>query len=629
MTGAIHSSRDSCLAPATLPIPGIQSSTPLFRLFHLTTSDHFVNNHATADMNELPEEKKPETIKVTPGRGTLKSSTTGLNRSKTGVSVLHPAVASIRSSVSFMRTSGSYDKPSSPVQPKRSLKKTSTRTEFRKARSNVNNVMIQFFEWNVPADQKHWKRLVEEAPRLANLGVHGVWIPPPTKGGSQYDVGYGVYDIWDLGEFDQKGTVNTKYGSKAELLEAIKACKENNIQVYLDAVLNHKMNGDELELFKVVEVDPDNRTNPVSDAYDIRSYTAFNFPGRNNQYSEFKWNFNHFTGVDYAEGQDKYAIYQILGENKGWALGVDSEHSNYDFLMGCDIDYSHPDVVEETKKWAIWVIKELGLSGFRYDALKHIDAPFIKDLVQHIKKETGNNSFFGVGEYWKPDLGALNHYLDDVDWDLSLFDVPLHFNFAAASKDGHNYDMRAIFDGTLVRDHPMQAVTFVDNHDSQPGQALDSWVEDWFKPLAYAIILLRSEGYPCLFYGDLYGISDPTPVEAKSDPLSKLLQARKLYAYGDEDDYFDHPSTVGWVRRGEAESSTPSKKSGCAVVLCASEAGDKRMYVGEGTSGQVWIDLMGYVQESVTIDDEGFGTFKAHGGSVSVWGIAEEPLKAQ
>ena len=50
------------------------------------------------------------------------------------------------------------------------------------------------------------------------------------------------------------------------------------------------------------------------------------------------------------------------------------------------------------------------------------------------------------------------------------------------------------------------AVTFVDNHDSEPGQALESFIEDWFKPLAYALILLRKEGLPCVFYGDYYGI---------------------------------------------------------------------------------------------------------------------------
>jgi hypothetical protein len=43
------------------------------------------------------------------------------------------------------------------------------------------------------------------------------------------------------------------------------------------------------------------------------------------------------------------------------------------------------------------------------------------------------------------------------------------------------------------------------NHDTQPLQALESVVEPWFKPLAYAFILLRREGYPCLFLPDYEG----------------------------------------------------------------------------------------------------------------------------
>ena len=41
------------------------------------------------------------------------------------------------------------------------------------------------------------------------------------------------------------------------------------------------------------------------------------------------------------------------------------------------------------------------------------------------------------------------------------------------------YDLRQLFEDTLVGCRPAQAVTFVDNHDTQPGQSLESWVEGW------------------------------------------------------------------------------------------------------------------------------------------------------
>ena len=60
----------------------------------------------------------------------------------------------------------------------------------------------------------------------------------------KYD--HGVYDLYDLGEFDQKGTIKTKYGSKDEYLEAIVALKQAGIESYADIVLNHKMGADAL-----------------------------------------------------------------------------------------------------------------------------------------------------------------------------------------------------------------------------------------------------------------------------------------------------------------------------------------------------------------------------------------------
>ncbi|WP_239511133.1 alpha-amylase family glycosyl hydrolase, partial [Serratia marcescens] len=70
---------------------------------------------------------------------------------------------------------------------------------------------------------------------LNEIGINMVWLPPAYKGASGgYSVGYDSYDLFDLGEFDQKGSVATKYGDKAQLLEAINALKSNQIAVLLD-----------------------------------------------------------------------------------------------------------------------------------------------------------------------------------------------------------------------------------------------------------------------------------------------------------------------------------------------------------------------------------------------------------
>lgn len=46
------------------------------------------------------------------------------------------------------------------------------------------------------------------------------------------------------------------------------------------------------------------------------------------QYSSLKWNYNHFTGVDYNAADGKTSIYKIQGDGKDWAKNVDSENGN-------------------------------------------------------------------------------------------------------------------------------------------------------------------------------------------------------------------------------------------------------------------------------------------------------------
>jgi hypothetical protein len=43
---------------------------------------------------------------------------------------------------------------------------------------------------------------------------------------------------WDLGEFDQKGAVATRWGTKDNLLRLAAAAKHAGIDLVLDAVLN-------------------------------------------------------------------------------------------------------------------------------------------------------------------------------------------------------------------------------------------------------------------------------------------------------------------------------------------------------------------------------------------------------
>ena len=305
-----------------------------------------------------------------------------------------------------------------------------------------NGLMMQYFEWYLDDDGQLWNRLKEDAKHLKELGVTAVWTPPAYKATGTNDAGYGVYDLYDLGEFDQKGAVRTKYGTKAEYLAAIEALHAEGIAVYADVVLNHKAGADETERFRAYEVNPENRQEKRTDSYEIEGWTKFTFPGRGDKYSDFKWSWEHFTGTDFNNENGRKAIYMFKGFEKGWAEdeSVDNEHGNYDYLMYTDIDYSHPAVVEEIKKWADWYIKETGVDGFRLDAIKHMNDHFVQDLVETIRAQHGDD-FYVVGEYWKYRYGTMREYLEATDFTFDLFDVALHQNFHVASQQGKEYDL--------------------------------------------------------------------------------------------------------------------------------------------------------------------------------------------
>lgn len=473
-----------------------------------------------------------------------------------------------------------------------------------------NKTMIQYFEWYLPEDGQFWKRCAAQAEPLKEAGINMIWLPPAYKGAAgAKSVGYDVYDSYDLGEFPQKGSVATKYGCRRDYLKAVRRLRRHRIEVLADVVLNHMMGADATETVTAEEVCPDNRERTIGGPRQITAWTRFNFPGRRGKYSRFRWRAANFSGIDRDERTGQSSIFRFAG--KRWNRETDSENVNFDYLMGADLDTDCPETVSAVTEWGKWYLDTVHPDGLRLDAVKHISFEFYREWLEEMRKHTGNR-FFAVGEYWSSDLKSLTHYLDVEQNSLSLFDVPLHFNFLKAATSHGEFDMSKLFENTLVGTRPECAVTFVDNHDTQPGQALESFIPAWFKPIAYALIMLRDTGIPCIFYGDYYGISHdniaPTP------GLKKLLKLRERFAYGEQLDYFDNPSVVGFTRLGDAEHPD----SGLAVLATDSAAGEKRMYVGKRLAGSVFYDALSGSEQTVGIDSEGWGVFSVDNG-VAVW----------
>ena len=152
-------------------------------------------------------------------------------------------------------------------------------------------------------------------------------------------MGYDPYDYYDLGEFDQKGSVPTWFGTKAELLALIDDAHQNNLSVIADIVINHSSGADAQEL------------NPLSGQ---SRWTLFN-PKSN----KFPRNWESFHPNMY-ESWDEMAFGDMP-----------------------DLSHRNPYVYAELLKLARWLIEEVGFDGFRYDFVKGYGANTITAIQEY------------------------------------------------------------------------------------------------------------------------------------------------------------------------------------------------------------------------------------------------------
>ncbi len=486
---------------------------------------------------------------------------------------------------------------------------------------SLNGVMMQYFEWDINADGSLWREVKEKAEELKEAGVTALWLPPAYKGyDGPNDSGYGVYDLYDLGEFEQKsqnGEVRTKYGTKEEYIEAIEACHKAGIKVYADVVFNHMTGAEKTERVNAIVW----RRNSASENWyrtdervTIDAWTDFLFEKRGGKYSTFKWNKDCFDGVDTNGMFPKEENKIYLFEGKEW-----DNDTNFDFLNCSDIDAQNPKVVEELKAWAKWYLETTNVDGFRLDALKHIEPAFYNTWLDYVG---GLKELFVVGEYFDNDHRQLEAYLTHIttaNVSMHLFDFSLHEKFYNASWQMDFYLPNLLKD-TLVSTHPMNAVTFVDNHDTQIRKVQEAGINareinDWFKPHAYAFILLREEGYPCVFYKDYTGSN--TKKGSLAEKIQRMITVRRKVAYGRQTDYVNEKNELGWSRESEYG------RSGVAVLLSKGDSEPINMYVGMREQGKCYVDVLGNQTEKVVIGEEGQGKFTVSQGGVSVW-IEEE-----
>jgi alpha-amylase len=433
------------------------------------------------------------------------------------------------------------------------------------AQTTSKKIVLQAFWWDYYNDTYRFKwadYLTELAPRLKSLGIDAVWIPPtPKNKNATNDVGYSPFDHYDLGDKYQKGDTRTRFGSKDEFLRMVAVLHANGIEVIQDVVLNHA-DGAGTNTGEGGQ-DPDAYSMQSNAGYKTFRYPSFSTPlpqtsgenaaeylSRNGRWPKNYANFHPHLGHNTTSG-DQAAPYFGPDFCYGGDAGSDglSGPDGYGGLSGA-ITSQFPNAFNPTqsagysrnqaRNWIVWMKKQTGVDGFRWDAVKHFSYAVQQDLSYNLKYNAGwangGETMFNVGEYvgGKGDLDSYtstaNAQNNGNDFLIGTFDFGLRDGlysmvygsggFDMGSLPGRQQDQRvAYYSNSNTYVH--RTVPFVNNHDTfrpqtnstgnytgwNTGSELAPHI-DPFEPrlsAAYAVAL-SMDGSPQIFFEDLFNL---------------------------------------------------------------------------------------------------------------------------
>ncbi|MFM1893798.1 MAG: hypothetical protein RIQ90_964 [Bacteroidota bacterium] len=387
-------------------------------------------------------------------------------------------------------------------------------------------VVLQGFWWdywnaNYPNGWANY--LAELAPRLKQLGIDAVWIPPTIKNAGTNSVGYSPFDHYDLGDKFQKNSVKTRMGDKDELLRMMAVMKANGIDVIQDIVLNHVTNAGSAA--GQGGQDPAAMDDGQTNKYKNFRYVSYATPALNetsNNYlsraGRFSKNWQNF----YPNNNNVCCSNDI--NSPFW--GPDVSYESNAFGLSSNAAYNPNQTADYMRSgmrnWLIWYKKQMGWDGVRIDAVKHFPAYATEDFLWNLQNNavwaSGGNAMFAVGEY-VGGMSELDNWCNAVQNRAGTFDFSLRFALQDIVTQNGGYNLGNI--PATQQQNRQRTVPFVNNHDtyrpvlatngnitgwnsgSQIGQQIE--VTDPRSSVAYAIVMAL-DGAPEVFFEDLFNI---------------------------------------------------------------------------------------------------------------------------
>ena len=346
--------------------------------------------------------------------------------------------------------------------------------------------MMQGFYWDCPSGW--YGTMAAKADELCNMqGGHGIdriWFPPPQKSQSGgYSMGYDPYDYYDLGQYPQKGTTATHFGTQDDLKKTVALYQSKGIACMPDIVLNHRSGG---------EAEP----NP-------------------NQDGASTW--TDFSGV--ASGRCTWDYDQFHPSSR-----EESDAGTFkEFPDVCHVGSAGNDLIQ----WGKWLADPAHAGfdgGWRLDYAKGVDPTYLRRFI----KGTGNP--YSILECWDG-MAVIEKYLKKSEC-AAAFDFPGFYTMGRVFNRGADIGQLVDPGHVFAAKDPARAVTFVANHDTDKDAHVESITENTM--LAYAFILTY-QGYPCIFWKDYFDYGLATAGGQPGNGIKPLVWIREALGGGNPD----------------------------------------------------------------------------------------------
>ncbi len=331
-----------------------------------------------------------------------------------------------------------------------------------------------------------------------SLGVQGIWLSPIFASPSYH--GYDTTDYYEI---------NEKYGTEEDLKELIELCHERNVKVILDLVINHTSTTNTW----FMKFRDAHKTGNTEDPY---------------------YNFYSWASLDTREAGLAYT--GIPGAN------LEYYECNFDSGMP-ELNYDNETVREEMLKVAKYYL-DLGVDGFRFDAIKYI---YYNDTSKSVDFW---NWYMDELTAYKPDIYCVGECWSGDDETLRYVEALNCFNFQVGQGEGYITNaakgkniatytkyIEKYQDKVLAANADGGMFTpFIANHDMD--RAAGYLMPDSGYAQMAANLYLLCSGSPFIYYGEEIGLKGARG-GANTDANRRLAML-----WGDEDTVKDPIGTT-------------------------------------------------------------------------------------